>query len=339
MAFTQSESESEPGTPGRFCPKGPLGLGGAPIGNLFERIADAAADETISAAWAAGLRYFDTAPLYGAGLSEHRLGRALREMPRDAYVLSTKVGRVLSPDANVPATQFGYVGGLPFRVDVDYSADGTLRSIEQSLQRLGMSRIDIVYVHDVAEDAHGSRWTQVFRDAMAGAGRALDELKRQGVIRAWGLGVNRIEPCLLALEDADPDIFLLAGRYSLLDQAALDTLFPACATRGVNVVIGGPFNSGLLAGGTTFEYAQAPAAMIEKTRRIAEHCARFDVEIRAAALQFSQAPEVVATVIAGARSPVEMRQNAALVHDSIPRALWASLKEADLLPAHAPEPA
>ena len=169
MAFTQSESESEPGTPGRFCPKGPLGLGGAPIGNLFERIADAAADETISAAWAAGLRYFDTAPLYGAGLSEHRLGRALREMPRDAYVLSTKVGRVLSPDANVPEIAIRLRRGLTFRVDFDYSADGTFRSIEHSLQRLGMSRIDIVYIHDVAQDAHGSHGRASF--AMPWRGR------------------------------------------------------------------------------------------------------------------------------------------------------------------------
>jgi D-threo-aldose 1-dehydrogenase len=335
MATTRGETNSPP----RFHPEGPLGFGGAPIGNLFERISDAAAHDTIAAAWDAGLRYFDTAPHYGAGLSEHRLGRALREKPRDSFVLSTKVGRVLTPDAQVSEVQFGYVGGLPFRVDFDYSADGAKRSIEHSLQRLGLSRIDVAFIHDIAEDTHGERWTEVFDQAMAGAARALDDLKRQGVIRAWGLGVNRIEPCLRALEVADPDIFLLAGRYSLLDHAALDSLFPACASRGAKVVIGGPYNSGLLAGGTTFEYAKAPAAMIEKTQRIAEHCVRFGVNIKAAALQFCRAPEVVAAVIAGARSRAEMEQNAALVSVPIPRGLWASLKEAGLLPTHAPEPA
>ena len=151
--------------------------------------------------------------------------------------------------------------------------------------------------------------------------------------------MNRIEPCLRALNEADPDIFLLAGRYSLLDHAALDTLFPACAARGARLVVGGPFNSGPLAGGSTFEYAKAPAAMIDKTRRIVEHCAPFDVDIKAAALQFCQAPGVVAAVVAGARSSGEMAQNAALMNSPIPRALWASLKEAGLLPAHAPEPA
>jgi D-threo-aldose 1-dehydrogenase len=335
MTTTKGDTNSS----SRFYPEGPLGFGGAPIGNLFERISDEAADETITAAWDAGLRYFDTAPHYGAGLSEHRLGRALRDKPRDSFVVSTKVGRMLTPDAQVPEVQFGYVGGLPFRAHFDYSADGAKRSIEDSLQRLGLSRIDVVYIHDIAEDTHGERWTDVFKLAMSGTARALDDLKRQGVIRAWGLGVNRIEPCLQALEYADPDIFLLAGRYSLLDYAALDTLFPACAVRGAKLVIGGPFNSGLLAGGTTFEYAKAPTAMIEKTRSIAEHCARFGVDIKAAALQFCQAPEVVAAVIAGARSPAEMEQNAKLVNTPIPADLWASLKDAGLLPMHAPEPA
>lgn len=323
----------------RLLPGHPLGFGGAPIGNLFERLADPVAAETIATAWAAGVRYFDTAPLYGAGLSEHRLGQALRAFPRDAYVLSTKVGRLLSPDANVPEVQSGYVGGLPFSVRFDYSGDAALRSIEQSLHRLGTSRIDIVYIHDIAEDTHGSEWTGMFDSAMAGAGRVLQDLKRQGVIGAWGLGVNRIEPCLRALDMADPDVFLLAGRYSLLDHTALDSLFPACAARGARVVIGGPFNSGLLAGGTTFEYASAPPAMIERTRRIAGHCARFDVDLKAAALQFCMAPDVVATVIAGARSPGQMQQNSALATTAIPRELWASLKQAGLLPGHAPEPA
>ena len=232
---------------------GPLGLGAAPLGNLFARVTDEQAEQTLSAAWEAGVRYFDTAPLYGAGLSEQRLGRSLARYPRDAFIVSTKVGRLLIPDASVPEVQNGYVGGQPFRVEYDYSADGVERSIDASLVRMGLERVDIVYIHDIAQDTHGEDWLRQYDIALKGAMRALSRLRDEGVIGAWGLGVNRVEPCLKALQDADPDIFLLAGRYSLLDTSALDELIPACETRGVRLVIGGPYNSGLLAGGTTFE--------------------------------------------------------------------------------------
>ncbi|CAN7299250.1 aldo/keto reductase [Trinickia sp. LjRoot230] len=318
---------------------GPSGFGAAPLGNLFSRVSEESALETVAAAWDAGIRYFDTAPFYGTGLSEVRLGRALARYPRDAFAVSTKVGRVLIPDASVPDVQHGYVGGLPFRVEFDYSADGVRRSLEASLTRLGLARIDIVYIHDVAQDTHGDDWQRQYRIAADGAMQALSRLRDEGVIGAWGLGVNRVEPCLQALTDADPDIFLIAGRYTLLDTSALDSLIPACEARNVSLVIGGPYNSGLLAGGRTFEYADAPAHRLEKTRRFASYCERFSVDLKAAALQFCRAPQAVASVIAGARTVDEVRQNCAAMAAHIPAEFWAALKRDGLIPRHAAQPA
>lgn len=317
---------------------GPCGFGAAPLGNLFARVSDESAFETVSAAWDAGIRYFDTAPFYGAGLSETRLGRALARYRRDAFVVSTKVGRLLIPDASVPEVQHGYVGGLPFRVEYDYTGDGVRRSLESSLTRLGLDRIDLVYIHDVAPDTHGDDWLRQYRIAVDGAMKVLSQWRDEGVIGAWGLGVNRVEPCLKALGDADPDIFLIAGRYTLLDTTALDALIPACEARGVHLVIGGPYNSGLLAGGNTFEYADAPAAMLEKRERLISCCGRFGVDLKAAALQFCKAPPPVACVIAGARTPDEVRQNCASMMTPIPREFWAALKRDGLIPANACEP-
>lgn len=318
---------------------GALGFGAAPLGNLYARVSDAQAQQTLDAAWAVGIRYFDTAPFYGSGLSEQRVGRALSRYPRDEFMLSTKVGRLLVPDAQAPEVQHGYVGGLPFRIEYDYSADGARRSIEASLSRLGLDRIDIVYIHDVAQDTHGDDWLRQYASAADGAMRALSDLRDEGVIRAWGLGVNRVEPCLMALRDATPDVFLLAGRYTLLDTSALEALIPACETKQVRLVIGGPYNSGLLAGGTTFEYAQASADMLEKTHRLAAQCERFGIPLKAAALQFCKAPPCVACVIAGSRSASELRENWALMHTPIPAEFWGELKRLALIPHEAPVPA
>ncbi len=323
----------------RFAPPGPLGLGGAPLGNLFSPLTEEDAAETVEAAWEAGLRYFDTAPHYGAGLSERRMGEVLRTRPRDEFVISSKVGRLLDADPGFDGTQYGFVDALPFRIRFDYSADAAKRSIEDSLQRLGLPRIDIAFIHDAAEDWHGAGWRDVLGQAMNGAARVLADLKAQGVIRAWGLGVNRIEACLAALDQGDPDVFLVAGRYTLLDTTALDTLFPRCAERGVRVVVGGPYNSGLLAGGDTFEYTKAAPEMLEKARRIGAVCARFGTDLKAAALQFCAAHPVVASVIAGARNASEVRQNAAMAKADIPSALWPALRDEGLIPAHAPTPA
>jgi D-threo-aldose 1-dehydrogenase len=308
------------------------------MGNMFGAIDEAQAAGTLEAAWECGIRYFDTAPHYGAGLSEHRFGTVLRQFPRESFVLSSKVGRVLTPDPAVTSGPWPFEAGLPFRARYDYSADGATRSIEDSLQRLGLARLDVVYVHDVAEDAHGPPWREVLTEAMRGAGQALTRLREEGVIRAWGLGVNRVEACLAALEQADPDVFLLAGRFSRLDQGALDALFPACMDRGVHVVIGGPFNSGLLAGGTHYDYVDAPGPKRAARDRIAAVCRRYGVDLRAVALQFCAAHPIVCSVIPGSRHPDRVRQNVALMRAQVPQAVWAELKSQSLLRADAPVP-
>jgi D-threo-aldose 1-dehydrogenase len=322
----------------RFKPPGPLGFGGAPLGNMFGVIDAAAAEETLVAAWESGMRLFDTAPHYGSGLSEHRFGHVLRRYPRQDFVLSSKVGRIFRADRNAPENP-PFVHGLPFRPQYDYTYDGAMRSFEDSTQRLGLAEIDILYIHDIAADHHGDAWEGLFEIAMKGAARALTRLREEGVIKAWGLGVNLIEPCLRALRQSDPDLFLLAGRYSLLNQPALDELFPACRQRGVHVVIGGPYNSGLLAGGRTFEYREAPPEMVEKRDRIAAVCRRHGVDLRAAALQFCAAHPVVASVIPGAKHPDKVRENARLMAEPIPPALWRDLEREGLLPPDAPTPA
>lgn len=320
-----------------FAPPGPLGFGGAPLGNMFEAVDDASAQDALAAAWECGVRYFDTAPHYGSGLSEHRFGNVLRDCPREDFVLSTKVGRLLVPDASRPENP-PFKHGLPFRVEVDYSYDGVMRSVEHSLQRLGLAQIDVAFVHDLAEDHLGAAWVEAFDVAREGAFRALTELREQGVIKGWGLGVNRTEPCVRALEEADPDVFLLAGRYSLLNQPALEQLFPMCGERGVHVVVGGPYNSGLLAGGRTFEYADAPAEMIEKRDAIAAVCARHGADIRAAALQFCAAHPVAAAIIPGAKRAEKVRENARLMADTVPAAVWEELRAEGLIPQDAPTP-
>ena len=322
----------------RFVPHGPLGMGGAPLGNLFTAIPDDLAGAAIRAAWDAGVRHFDTAPHYGAGLSEHRLGAELRHHKRSEYTLSTKVGRILEPVAEVPEIDDNFQHGLSFRRRLDYSYDGAMRSIEDSLQRLGLPSIDIVYIHDCGEDWLGAAWVEQFGIAMNGAAKALTSLREQGVIKAWGLGVNVVEPCLLALDRADPDIFLVAGRYTLLDHTALKDLLPKCEARGAKVVIGGPYNSGLLAGGTTFNYEAAPAELVARTKAIAAVCATHGVDLKAAALQFVVAHPAVAAAIPGPRTAAETTQNAAAMAQKIPVQLWADLKAAGLLPAEAPTP-
>ncbi len=324
-------------TQSRFSPPGPLGFGGAPLGNMFAQVDDAAAHATLDAAWQEGIRYFDTAPHYGSGLSEHRFGDALRDRPRDGFVLSTKVGRLLRPDAARPENP-PFVHGLPFRVAVDYSYDAALRSVDDSLQRLGMDRIDIAFIHDVAEDHLGPGWTAVFDQAMDGAARALIRLRDEGVIKAWGLGVNRTEACDRALQASDPDVFLLAGRYSLLGTPALGRLFPACAERGVHVVVGGPYNSGLLAGGKHYEYAEPPQAIVAARDRLAALCDGYGIDLRAAALQFCAAHPVVSAVIPGAKHADQVHENVSLMHQPIPPGFWQDLKDEGHLPQDAPTP-
>ena len=313
-----------------------LGFGGAPLGNLFAPVADETARLAVEEALEAGLRYFDTAPLYGHGRSEGRLGAVLRAHPRVAFVLSTKVGRLLEPADPSTLSGEAYVDLPPYRAVFDYSGDGILRSLEASLGRLGLERIDILLIHDIDAFTHGrARQPERYREALAGAYPALDRLRRQGTVRAIGVGVNEWQVCQRAAEDADFDCFLLAGRYSLLDQGALDTFLPLCLARGIGVIIGGAFNSGILATGAvpgaTYDYRPASDEIRARTESLERVCRAHEVPLAAAALQFPLAHPAVASVIVGMRSAEEVRRNLALRFHPIPAALWRDLKAEGLL--------
>lgn len=318
---------------------GKLGLGGAPLGNMFAAIDEATADATMQAAWDSGARHFDTAPVYGGTLGEHRVGRFLRQMPRDAFVISTKVGRMMKPGREIttgPRAVFGpssdeaglFRPGLNFRVHVDYGYDAAMRSFEDSLQRLGLDRIDIVYVHDLGADHLGPAWEDHFAIARDGAFRALRSLREQGVIQAWGMGNNVIEPCLRALEQSDPDLIHISGRYTLLDRSAEAALLPLCLERGVQVVLGGCYNSGLLAGGPHYDYRPATPDAIAQRDRLDAVCRRFSVPLKAAALQFCARHPAVMAVVPGAKQAANATQNGALLAMPLPDGLWPALLEA-----------
>ena len=321
-----------------------LGLGGAPLGNLFTPVSDEAARAVVDAAWQAGCRSFDTAPHYGHGLSERRLGDALRSRPRDGFVLSSKVGRLLTANPAAASAQHGYVDIPPFDQHWDYSAAGVRRSLEDSLQRLGLARIDVAYVHDLDAATHGVRAPQVLRQVLDETLPALHQLKREGLVRAVGLGVNDARVVLEVLRHADIDALLLAGRYSLLDHGALPQLLPICGARGVHIALGGVFNSGILATGVgsgtaSFNYAPAAQEWVERTARIEALCALHGVPLRAAALQFPLAHPAIEIVMLGTRSAAEWNDAAAMMKHPVPAAFWSALRDAGLLPAEAPTPA
>ncbi|MBO9652319.1 MAG: aldo/keto reductase [Variovorax sp.] len=319
-----------------------LGLGGAPLGNLYAPLSDDEAERTIEAAWQLGVRYFDTAPLYGHGLSEVRFGRFLRTQPRDGFVLSTKVGRLLSPDPDPPAERDGYVGGLPLAPRFDYSFDGALRSIAESLQRLQIHRIDIAFIHDIDRHTHGDAQPVRFREAMDGAYRALHRLRGEGVLGAIGIGVNEWQACRDALGEGDFDCLMLAGRYTLLDNAAAAELVPLCVAKGVRLILAGVFNSGILASASgvaadaRFDYQPADRQILEKALHIRRICNEFGVALPAAALQFAMACRCAAAVVVGARSAAEITQSVAHRDAPIPAAFWEALVVEGLLPAGLP---
>lgn len=326
---------------------GTLGFGTAPLGNMFRDIPDDEARATVDAAWNDGIRYFDTAPLYGAGLAELRLGEALSERPRDDYVISTKVGRlILDEKEDVSARDQGEKGGLfthgrDNRVVNDYSYDATLRSIEDSLERLRTDRIDIAWVHDVAQDFYGDSWLEKFESARTGAFRALDRLRDEGTIKGWGLGVNRVEAIelLLDLDEPRPDGCLLAGRYTRLDHdRALQRLMPKAAEQNVGIVVGGPYSSGALVGGPNFEYAPASQAILDKVARIKAIAARHGISMKAAGLQFPLANPAVAAVIPGASRPSRIAEDRAALEETVPAAFWRDLRDAKLVHPDAPLP-
>ncbi len=319
-----------------------IGFGGAPLGNLFAALSEADAASAVAGAFAAGIRLFDTAPLYGHGLSEHRIGAVLRHYKRDEFVLATKIGRLLRPD---PAADGGlYRGILPFATEFDYSYDGVLRSIEDSLQRLGLARLDIVHIHDIDVWTHKSQTAmdERFAEVMGGGYRALLRLRDEKAIGAIGVGVNEWQACQRFAEAGDFDCFLLAGRYTLLEQAALDSFLPLCVARNIAIIIGGPFNTGILAtgavAGATYNYHPAPAEVMERVRRIEMVCRAHGVALASAALQFPLHHPAVASVIPGARSAAEVAANLATFETAVPAALWAELKQAGLLRADAPTP-
>src|SRR6478736_9949015 len=316
-----------------------LGLGGAPMGGFRAAITDAEAVELTDAGYDLGVRYFDTSPFYGYGRSELRMGAALRNRPREDFVLSTKIGRVLHPLKPGEKTPPEFrENGLPgFSPVFDYSYDGVMRSLEHSHHRLGMARIDIALIHDV------DFWTtkdravldERFKTVMEGGYKALDELRKAGVIGAIGVGINESDTSLRFVQAGDFDCMLLAGRYTLLEQGGLEAFLPECVKRNVSVILGGPYNSGILTGGVkpgaTHDYAAAPAHLIEKAQRIEAVCRQYGVDLGAAALQFPLFHPAVCSVIPGALGASEVKQNVARLSAKIPVELWSDLKRQRLL--------
>lgn len=319
-----------------------LGLGGAALGNLFEPVSDAQVLALLDRAWEDGCRSFDTAPHYGHGLSELRMGAALRHHSRQALSLSSKVGRLLSPDRHAPADQHGYVQTLPFVQHWDFSAAGMRRSVEDSLQRLGLSYLDTVFIHDMDAHSQGDRAEAVFRQVIDEALPTLSQLKTEGLVRAVGLGINDHATASLVLAHAELDALLLAGRYTLLDTSALSGLMPQLQQCEVALALGGVFNSGILATRIdvartlTFNYAPAQQVWIDKARRLQAVCDRHGVPIEAAALQFALHHPATSLVLLGARSIQEWEHARRAAKLPIPADLWAELRHEALIPEEAP---
>jgi D-threo-aldose 1-dehydrogenase len=314
-----------------------LGLGCATLGGSRIAVARQAAEDIVAAAWAAGVRYIDTAPFYGVGQAERAVGDVMRDHPRGDWVLSTKVGRLLRPN---PSGVFsdGRTHPLPFDPVYDYSYDAIMRSFEDSLQRLGLARIDILYVHDIGRYQHRDAHPGYMKTLRESGYRALESLRGSGAVSAFGIGVNEREVLLEAMEWGQWDAFLLAGRYTLLEQAPLDDLLPKCLAAGTSVVVGGPLNSGILAGRDTWNYAPAPPNVMARVKQIAAICDSHHVPLPAAALQFPLAHSAVAAIIPGPRNADEFTQNLALLRHKIPASLWSDLRQAGLLHPDAPTP-
>ncbi|TDW91786.1 aldo/keto reductase [Kribbella sp. VKM Ac-2566] len=319
----------------RIFPEGQrVGLGSAPLGNLLGEVHEADAAAAVNAAWDEGWRYFDTAPHYGLGLAEERLGRALRDKPRDSYVLSSKVGRIIYEASDAATDDEGFEISTTRRRRWDFSRDGVLRSIEDSLRRIGTDRLDVVFVHD--PDDH-------FEEAVATAFPTLIELREQGVIGAIGSGMNQSAMLTRFVREVDIDVIMLAGRYTLIDPDGLDDVLPACLENDVQVVAVGIFNSGLMsqprpAAGTTFNYEPAAQTLIDKANKLADVCESHGTTLPAAAIAFPLAHPAVAGIAVGCRTAEEVHTNATLARTEIPTALWSDLKSAGLLREDAPTP-
>jgi D-threo-aldose 1-dehydrogenase len=319
-----------------------LGYGGAPIGNFNGVFSDADAQDMVSQAWDQGIRYFDTAPGYGNGLSEHRLGHALRRRDRKELVLSTKVGRVLTPMLDAPSTNGQYLDIPPFVAGYDYSYDGVMRAVEQSMQRMLTDHFDVLFIHDCDRYTHGSAAPELFHQAIVSAFPALESLREQQVVKAIGFGINETDLMIEAIKSTDVDVCLLAGRYTLLEQEPLDELFPVCEQQGVGIVLGGVYNSGVLAtgpvSGARFNYAPADASILARAKQLQDVCRRHNVPLAAVALQFAYAHPVVVSACIGARDEKQQARNAELFESSVPGELWDDLRAADLIRSDAPIP-
>ncbi|WP_375314881.1 aldo/keto reductase [Bradyrhizobium sp. A5] len=309
-----------------------IGLGSAPLGGLFTPVSDADAEATIERAWTAGIRFYDTAPLYGFGLAERRLGTFLRQQPRDSYAISTKVGRLLRAPDGAAAEDDYYKSGQRERPVFDFSYDGVMRSVDESLGRLGLDRVDVLLVHDPDD---------YYDDAVGGAFRALQRLRDDGTVKAIGAGMNQSEMPVRFAETVPVDCFLLAGRYTLLDQGALDALFPVCTAKHIGILLGGIYNSGILANphtGAKFNYQDADATLIARALELDELCRRHGNELKAAALQFGMAHPAVTVAVMGARNVAEIADNIAMSQTTVPQAFWQELRARNLVDARAPLP-
>jgi len=321
-----------------------LGFGAATLGNLYHPMSDEDAHQSITKSMDLGLNQFDTAPFYGFGLSERRVGNALRQYDSSDYVLSTKVGRILEPCSKAE-DKYGFCSPMPFEPKYDYSYDGIMRSFEHSIQRLGLSKIDILYMHDIGRATHGDDHERLFKIAMEGGYKAMDELRSQGLVSAIGLGVNEYEVCEQAMDYGHFDCFLLAGRYTLLEQKSLENFLPRCLKENSSIVLGGPYNSGILATGVRskgvvphYNYSPASEKIIHIVAKIEDICQEFDVPLAAAALQFPLAHPAVVSVIPGLSSASRVETTVAQMNIKIPTMFWHTLQNAGLLSINAPLP-
>lgn len=329
---------------GRDIPFSELGFGTAPLGNMHRALSEEDCQATIEAAYKSGVTYFDTAPMYGHGLSEMRLGAGLKNQPRSDYVLSTKIGRLLKPCAADEVDSGIFVDVPPVKIEFDYSYDGVMQSVEDSRKRMGIDTIDILYIHDVDKFTHGS-WEaseQRIAEVMQGGYKALDELRRTGDVKAIGAGVNNWETCQRLTEEGQFDCFLLAGRYTLLEQEALKTFLPICEKEGIGIILGGPYNSGILATGpiqrATYNYEPAPQDILDKVAAIERVCKSHNVPLADAALHFPLCHPSVVSVIPGGQNIDEVKRNRAMMDTVIPVSLWSDLKSEGLLQSDAPVP-
>ena len=319
-----------------------FGFGTAPVGNIFREIDEQTSDAMFQKAWDHGVRYYDTAPMYGHGLSELRTGHSLRWKNRDDFILSSKIGRILKPKRKSEIDFFPWNNAAANVMEFDYSYDGTMRSFEDSLQRMALEKMDICFIHDIDVFTRGDEQPEIFKQAMDGAWKALEQLRSEGVVKAIGVGVNEWEVCQAALETRDFDCFLLAGRYTLLEQDSLNTFLPLCEKRNAAVVVGGGFNSGILATGAIegakYNYAPAPQEIMQQVSNIEDVCREFEIPLAAAALQFVVAHPAIPSFIAGTRTVEQLDNNLRWFSFPIPTEFWAELKRKGLLREDAPTP-